>query len=137
MSFSSPFPDVDIPDVSLYEYLFADLDKVDEQRVALVDVANGIELSYGDLVVRINAFAAALAQRGIGVGDVVAMLSPNSAAFAVAFHGIMAAGATATTIDVLYGADEIARQLQDSRPRLLITVERLRPKADKAAAGAG
>ena len=137
MSFWSPFPDVVIPDVSVHEYLFGDLDKADEDRVALVDVANGIELSYGDLVGRIDAFAGALAQRGIGVGDVVAILSPNSAAFAVAFHATLAAGGTATTIDVLYTADEIARQLRDSQPQLLITVERVRPQAEKAAAAAG
>lgn len=137
MSFWSPFPDVVIPNVSIYEYLFADVDTVDEHHLALVDGANSIALSYGDLVARIDNFAAALAQRGIGVGDVVALLSLNSAAFAVAFHGILAAGATGTPINALYTADEIARQLRDSRPQLLITAEQLRPQAEEAAAAAG
>jgi acyl-CoA synthetase (AMP-forming)/AMP-acid ligase II len=134
VSFFSPFPDVAIPESSLYEYLFGDLDIADEDRVALVDVANGTELSYAELVTGIDAFAGGLARRGIGVGDVVALLSPNSAAFAVAFHGALAAGATLTTINVLYHADEIAWQLQDSHPKLLITAARLLPQAVKAAA---
>jgi acyl-CoA synthetase (AMP-forming)/AMP-acid ligase II len=136
MSFFSPFPDVVIPESSLYEYLFGDLDTADGDRVALVDVGNGTELSYAELVKRIDAFAGRLAQRGIGVGDVVALLSSNSAAFAVAFHGALAAGATLTTINVLYTADEIACQLQDSHPKLLITSARLLPQAVKAAAAA-
>ena len=137
MSFHSPFPDVEIPDTSVYEYLFGGLNEADAGHVALVDGVNGIELSYRELVRRVEAFAGALAQRGIGVGDVVGVLSPNSAAFAVAFHGVLAAGATATTINVLYTADEIAKQFSDSKPRLLITIERLRPHAAEAAALAG
>jgi acyl-CoA synthetase (AMP-forming)/AMP-acid ligase II len=137
MSFFSPFPDVVIPEASLYEYLFGDLDKVDGDRVALVDVANAIELSYAELVRRIDAFARGLTRRGIAVGDVVALLSPNSAAFAVAFHGALAAGATLTTINVLYHADEIASQLEDAHPKLLITAARLLPQAVKAASAVG
>src|SRR6201999_890832 len=136
MSFASPFPEVVIPECSLYEYVFGDLDETDADRVALVDVADGTELTYAELVRRVDAFAGTLAQRGIGVGDVVALLSPNSAAFAVAFHGALAAGATLTTINILYTADEIAGQLQDSRPKLLMTAARLLPQAVKAVAAA-
>jgi acyl-CoA synthetase (AMP-forming)/AMP-acid ligase II len=137
MSFFSPFPDVVIPGVSVYDYLFGYLQDADAERIALVDVANGTELSYGGLVTRVEAFAGALAQRGIGVGDVVGLLSPNSSAFAVAFHGILLAGATATTVNALFGADEIAEQLLDSHARLLITVTGLRRQAEQAAVAAG
>jgi hypothetical protein len=81
MSFFSPFPDVIIPDISVYDYLFGDLDEADD-GIALVDVATKTELSYGELVKRIDAFAGALAQRGMGVGDVVGLVSTNSSAFA-------------------------------------------------------
>jgi acyl-CoA synthetase (AMP-forming)/AMP-acid ligase II len=49
-----------------------------------------------------------LADRGMGVGDVVALLSPNSSAFAGTFHGILRVGATATTINLLNTASDIA-----------------------------
>lgn len=48
--------------------------------------------TYGELRGRVDAFAGALAHRGLGVGDVVAVHAPNSLAFIVAFHGIMRAG---------------------------------------------
>ncbi|OFJ54672.1 4-coumarate--CoA ligase family protein [Mycolicibacterium grossiae] len=137
MSFASPFPQVQIPTTSLYEYLFGDLTDADAERVALVDATTGTEVTYGEMIARIDAFAGALAQRGIGVGDVVGLLAPNSSAFAIAFHGILRAGATATTINALFTAKDVAKQLTDSRARLLITVSALLPQAVEAAAAVG
>ncbi|AKS35064.1 4-coumarate--CoA ligase family protein [Mycolicibacterium goodii] len=137
MSFASPFPDVVIPSVGVYDYLFADLDGADAARVALVDAKTGAETTYGELVQRIDAFAGMLAARGIGVGDVVALLSPNSSAFAVAFHAILRSGATATTINALFTARDITKQLTDSKAQLLLTVNALAPQAREGAAAAG
>lgn len=137
MTFASPFPDVEIPETGVYEYLFGDLAEADADRVALVDAISGDELTYRDLVTRIDAFAGALADRGIGVGDVVGLLSPNSPGFAVAFHGILRAGATATTINALFTAKDIAKQLTDAHAKMLITVSRLLPQAVEGAAHAG
>ena len=108
MSFSSPFPQVHVPTTSLYDYLFADLDDQDAERVALVDATTGAETTYRDMVARVDAFAGALAARGVGVGDVVGLLAPNSSAFAIAFHGILRAGATATTINALFTAKDLS-----------------------------
>lgn len=137
MSFASPFPDVDLPTVSVYDYLFADMSPADANRIAMVDAKSGTETSYGDLVSRIDSFAGGLAARGIGVGDVVALLSPNSSGFAIAFHGILRAGATATTVNALFTARDITKQLKDSGARLLVTVNALLPQALEGALGAG
>ncbi|RDH74641.1 4-coumarate--CoA ligase family protein [Mycolicibacterium moriokaense] len=137
MSFASPFPDVEIPAVSVYEYLFGNLEPGDADRIALVDAKTGEQISYREAVARIDAFAGALAGRGIAVGDVVALLAPNSSAFAVAFHGILRAGATATTINVLFTAKDIVKQLTDSKAKMLVTVGALLPQAREAAAAVG
>ena len=137
MSFTSPFPDVDIPDASVYEFLFGNVDDADADRIALVDAKPGEETSYREIVARIEAFAGALADRGIAVGDVVGLLAPNSAAFAVAFHGILRAGATATTINVLFTAKDIVKQLTDAKAKMLITVSPLLAQAKEAAAAMG
>ena len=84
------------------------------------------------MIGRIDAFAGALAGRGIGVGDVVGLLSPNSSGFAVAFHGILRSGATATTINALFTAKDIAKQLTDSKAKMLVTVTPLLAQAKKA-----
>ncbi|GAA0227863.1 4-coumarate--CoA ligase family protein [Saccharothrix mutabilis subsp. mutabilis] len=136
MVFRSPFPDVEVPDVSLHELLFADLgDRAD--RVALVDGSSGASLTYRQLAGAVDRLAAALAERGIGKGDVVGILSPNTPYYAVVFHGILRAGATATTINALYTADEVAHQLADAGAKMLFTVSVLLPNAAPGAEKAG
>ena len=136
MTIASPFPEVQIPTTAVYEYIFGDLAS-DADRIAITEVATGAEYTYRELTSRIEAFAGALAARGLGVGDVVGLLAPNSAAFAIAFHGILRSGATATTINALFTAKDIAKQLTDSGAAMLITVTALAPQALQAAAEVG
>ncbi|MGO4493987.1 AMP-binding protein, partial [Arthrobacter sp. 2YAF22_2] len=135
--FSSPFPAVDIPDVSLYEYLFGGLREDDLDRIAVVDGTSGAEMSYRELLDRINAFAGAVAAQGLGVDGVAAILCPNIPAFAVVFHGLLRAGATVTPVNSLYTADEIEIQLTDAAASWLFTVSALLPAALEAAGRAG
>ena len=135
--FRSPLPDVVIPELSVYEALFASLTPEDLDRIALIDGSTGEETTYGQLRAQIDALAGALAARGIAVGDVVALHSPNVPAFATVFHGILRAGAIATTTNALYTADEIANQLRDSGARLLFTLSALLPQAMEAASAVG
>ncbi len=137
MSFASPFPEVDIPSASVYGYLFGRLSDTDADRVAIVDTKSGRTTTYREMVARVRTFAGALAARGTGVGEVIGLLAPNSAAFAVAFHGILRAGATATTINTLFTAKDIANQLTDANATMLVTVTALLPQAKEAAATAG
>ncbi len=136
MSFGSPFPDVEIPDVLLFDYLFGDIDAVADD-VALIDGSTGTSTSYGELRGQILALAGGLGARGLGIGEVSGILCPNIPAFVTVFHGIMRAGGTATTINSLYTAHEIAEQLQDSRATHLFTLSMFLPQADAAAATAG
>jgi 4-coumarate--CoA ligase len=135
--FKSPYPDEVIPKVSVYDFLFKDLSAEDAARVALIDGPSGDETNYGTLKAHIDLLAGALAARGLGVGDVVALHSPNVPAFATVFHGILRSGATATTVNALYTAEEMGRQLQDSKAKFLFTVSPLLPVASAAASIAG
>jgi hypothetical protein len=58
--FSSPFPDVDIPDQSIYQYLFGGLTEADLDRTAVVDGVSGAETTYRQLVAQIDAVAGAV-----------------------------------------------------------------------------
>jgi acyl-CoA synthetase (AMP-forming)/AMP-acid ligase II len=135
--FQSPFPPIEIPDQSIYDYLFGSLDDTDLERVALIDPATGAETTYGALRAQVDAFAGALAARGAGVGTVVAVLCPNVPAFATVFHGILRLGATVTTINSLYTAREIGGQLRDAAATWLVTVSPLLPQAAEAARAVG
>ncbi|MEE2032035.1 AMP-binding protein [Rhodococcus chondri] len=137
MSFHSPFPDVEIPALSVYDFLFGSMAEADLERPALVDGTSGDVVDYRTLVGQIQGVAGALAARGVGVGDVVGLLSPNIPAFAPVFHGILRAGATATTINALYTAQDIVKQLEDSKAKALVVVSPLLPQAKEAAAEVG
>jgi acyl-CoA synthetase (AMP-forming)/AMP-acid ligase II len=137
MVFTSPYPDVDIPDVSVFDFLFTDLSANELDAPAIVDGASGAETTYRQLIGQINGVAGALSARGIGVGDTVALHCPNVPAFAAVFHGILRSGATATTVNALYTGEEIATQLTDSKARLLITVSPLLDHAKEGAASVG
>ncbi|MFT4043552.1 MAG: AMP-binding protein [Gordonia sp. (in: high G+C Gram-positive bacteria)] len=137
MSFKSPFPDIAIPDVSVYDYLFADIADADLDRIALIEPKSGAETTYRQLIGQIDATAGALAAKGIRVGDVVGILAPNIPLFATVFHGILRAGATATTINALFTAQEIAKQLKGSGAKILVTISALAPAALEAAAVVG
>ncbi|WP_434810162.1 AMP-binding protein [Microbacterium sp. bgisy189] len=135
--FTSPFPDVEIPNQGIYDFLFGSLTDDELTRVALIDPATAAETTYGALRAQVNAFAGALAARGAEVGTVVGLLCPNVPAFATVFHGILRVGGVVTTINSLYTAGEIAKQLTDAGATWLITVSPLLPQAKEAAASVG
>src|ERR1700722_6382512 len=101
MSFASPLPPVDIPDVSLFAYLFGSLEEADLDRIAFIDAPNGARVSFRELRDQVTATAGALAATGIVPGQVVALLAPNGPDYAMAFHGVLRAGAAVTTIPVM------------------------------------
>lgn len=135
--FRSPFPDVVIPELSIYDYLFGDLVGADLDRVAIVDGATGASTTYRTLIEHIDRVAGALANRGVGPGTVVGLLCPNIPAFASVFHGILRSGATVTTINSLYTAQDVANQLVDSGATWLFTISPLLPSAQPAAESVG
>src|SRR5690625_249214 len=102
--FTSPYPDIEIPNVSVYERIFGTLEVTDFARVALVDPGTGAETTFGELKAHVNAFGGALAARGVGKGTVLGLLCPNIPAFATVFHGALRIGATLTTVNSLYTA---------------------------------
>lgn len=136
MAFTSPIEDLDIPNLSVYEAIFARAGEWAD-RPALIDGLTGKQLSYRELLAMIDKVAAALAERGVGKGDVVAIFSPNTPYYAVLFHGVLRAGGIATTINSLYTPDEIAHQLRDSRAIMLFTISPFLDRAKAAAAADG
>jgi acyl-CoA synthetase (AMP-forming)/AMP-acid ligase II len=133
----STFPDVEIPNLSIYDFLFGSLQETDLDANALVDGTTGAATTYGEMVTQVNAIAGALAARGVDSTTTVGLLCPNSPAFAVVFHGLLRLGAIVTTINSLYTADEIANQLKDAGATWLITVSPLLAGAEVAAKSVG
>ena len=136
MIFRSPYPDVVIPDISVVDYVLQRAPEFGE-KAALIDGVTGTTLSYDELASGIRRAAGGLAQRGLAKGDVLAIYSPNTLYYPVAFHGAAYAGGVVTTVNPLYTSGELAKQLRDARARFLITAGPFVDKAREAAAEAG
>ena len=136
MIFRSPFPEVSVPEVSLTEFVFGWAGRLAD-KPALVDGASGRVLSYARLVEEIKRTAAGLARRGFGKGDVLALLSPNTPEYAVAFHAAASLGGVVTPTNPLYTAEEVSKQLRDARAKWLVTTAQLLGGVGTAARGAG
>ncbi|MDH3205807.1 MAG: 4-coumarate--CoA ligase family protein [Gemmatimonadota bacterium] len=120
MIFKSPYPAVDIPDVPVTSYALR-REKEFGDKTALIDAPTGETLTFSELASLIRKTAGGLAARGFGKGDVLAIYSPNTLHYPVAFHGAAHAGGVITTVNPMYTTEELAKQLRDSGARFLLT----------------
>jgi acyl-CoA synthetase (AMP-forming)/AMP-acid ligase II len=132
----STSPDVAIPDVSITEYVLRHAARLGD-KPALIDGPTGRTLTYRQLADAVRRAAAGLARLGFRKGDVLAIYSPNLPEYAVVFQAVAMLGGINTTANPLYTADELAKQLQDSRARFLVTVPPFLDKAREAAQKSG
>jgi long-chain acyl-CoA synthetase len=76
-------------------------------------------IRFAEFDARSDRIAAALAARGIGKGDRVALYAPNCPEFPIAYFGIVKAGATVVPVNVLLNPKEVAFILQDAGVKAL------------------
>jgi len=100
------------------------------EAVALVDELES--LSYEELTKRARCVAGFLRGRGVERGDCVAVLLPRSARAAVAYLGVLDAGAAYVPLDPSHPAARIARAVEDAGAKVAIVHPEL---ADKLPAG--
>jgi O-succinylbenzoic acid--CoA ligase len=90
-------------------------------------------LNYRDLDRAVDTAASALQSRGVRVGQVVALLSGNSAAFVVAVHAVARLGAVLMPLNLRLTAAELFFQVRDSGARhLLVSQEQAKRATDVA-----
>ncbi|MGY4771305.1 4-coumarate--CoA ligase family protein [Kribbella sp. CWNU-51] len=134
MIITSEFPPVEVLDVPIHDAVLGRAQEYGD-RPAMVDGVTGKEISYAQLDAMSRRVAAGLAELGIRHGDTIALYSPNTILYPVVFYGATRAGATVTTVNALYTADELHKQLVDSKAKLLVTISLFLPIATKAVEG--
>ena len=97
--------------------------RTEPQRLALVYADQ--RLSYRELHQRVECMAASLSARGVGAGDVVALLMKNSAAFLELSLAISRVNAVFLPINYRLGAEEVDYIAQHAGVRLLFADEGL------------
>ena len=136
MIFTSPHPSVTIPDVSLTDYVLRRAGELGD-KPALIDGPSGRTYTYRQLPGYIKKLAAGFAAHGVTKRDVFAIYCPNLPEYALAFHAIATLGAATTMVPPLFTAEEIVRQLTNSRAKYLLTIPQLMGKAREVAQAAG
>ena len=84
-------------------------------------IHGSIRYSYAELYARSRRLAGALTRRGIGIGDTVAIMSPNVPAMLEAHFGVPMIGAVLNTLNIRLDAPAIAFCLDHGQAKVLIT----------------
>jgi acyl-CoA synthetase (AMP-forming)/AMP-acid ligase II len=98
-------------------------------------VFEGETTTYGQVAANATALAGGLHQRGVGRGDVVALLSYNCPQFLEAIFAANYLGAIAMPINWRLAAPEVRYILEHSQAKALVSDEALVEVADQATAG--
>src|SRR5579875_1297334 len=94
-------------------------------RIAVVH--GNLRRSWAETYARCRRFASALARRGIGPGDTVAVMAPNVPAAFEASFGVPMAGAVLNALNTRLDADTIAFILSHGEAKLLVTDKEFSP----------
>jgi len=88
-------------------------------RVAVIHGA--VRFTYRELYARCRRLASALAARGVGIGDTVAVMAPNVPALLEAHYGVAMTGAVLNALNVRQDAANLAFILDHADTKVLIT----------------
>ncbi|NNE96267.1 MAG: AMP-binding protein [Acidimicrobiales bacterium] len=116
--FHSPLPEVEIPEVPLTEFVLGDATA--NGRIAMIDGPSGKKWTFAELNDAIRRLAGGLQESGVKPGVVVGLMAPNMPEYTIVFHAVAVAGGTVTTINPVYGAEEVRFQLNDADAAMLI-----------------
>ncbi|HZW47532.1 MAG TPA: AMP-binding protein, partial [Microvirga sp.] len=92
---------------------------VHPEQIAIIH--GSLRRSYRDFYARSRRLASALTRRGIGRGDTVSVVLPNTPAMLECHYGVPMAGAVLNTLNTRLDAKIIAFSLEHSEAKVLIT----------------
>ncbi|KAL1361529.1 hypothetical protein HN51_009889 [Arachis hypogaea] len=97
-------------------------------KTALIDADTSETLTFRQLKTTVAKLSHALLRLGLKKHDVLLILAPNSIHFPILFLAATAIGAVVTTANPLYTVTELSKQINNSNPKLVVTVAELYEK---------
>ncbi|CAH1424210.1 unnamed protein product [Lactuca virosa] len=118
------------PNTSMIPFLFRNVSSY-PNKPALYDADSGDTLNFIQFKTTVAKFSHALNNHlGITKNDVVLIFAPNSIQYPICSYSIIALGAIVTTVNPEYTIRELSKQVEDSKPKLIITVQKLYQKVE-------
>ena len=102
---------------NLFSRLF---DRLDDPKRLAIETQDGGRISYGELIARAGAMANVLVERGVKVGDRVAVQVEKSVANIVLYLGTVRAGAVYLPLNTAYTLNELDYFITDAEPSLVV-----------------
>ncbi len=87
----------------------------------------GGHISYRQLLAETERFSAVLAGLGVGRGDRVALILPNSPQYVIAYYATVRLGAVIVGCNPLYTQREMEHQLRDCGAEVVVVLDQLYP----------
>jgi len=118
----SKFPHVEIPEVNIADFVWEDVE-ANGKNQALVCGMTGRSYTFEVAHALSKKFGSALLRMGGKKGDVMGMVLPNIPEFPLVFLGAAGVNIAITTMNPTYRPEEIARQLENSQAKYIVTIE--------------
>ncbi|KAG7615067.1 4-coumarate--CoA ligase-like 7 [Arabidopsis thaliana] len=112
------------PNTSLVSFLFRNSSSY-PSKLAIADSDTGDSLTFSQLKSAVARLAHGFHRLGIRKNDVVLIFAPNSYQFPLCFLAVTAIGGVFTTANPLYTVNEVSKQIKDSNPKIIISVNQL------------
>ncbi|XP_022730293.1 4-coumarate--CoA ligase-like 7 [Durio zibethinus] len=112
------------PNLSMVQFLFRNVSSYPD-KPALIDADSDETLSFSQFKSTVIKLSHAFLNLGIHKNDRVLIFAPNSIHFPLCLFAVTAIGAIATTANPVYTVNELSKQIQDSNPKLVVTVPEL------------
>lgn len=119
---------MDIPEISLND-LFSEAVRTYSNHTAVTFFDKSY--SYKQLDALIKNAAASLHNMGVGKGDRVAIMLPNCPQYPISYFATLLCGATIVQINPMYKSTELLHVLNDSKPEVLIVLDKLIPAVEE------
>ena len=107
----------------------------EQPRLTAVVDPGGHEIDYGELAARADAYGRGLQALGLGVGDVVVVMMPNSIELVALYFAAMECGLYVVPINWHLTGHEVAYIVEDSEAKAFVGHERFAEAAVVAASG--
>ncbi|RIA89002.1 hypothetical protein C1645_851678 [Glomus cerebriforme] len=137
MIFRSSHPDIEIPEVGVFQYTTSNPYGINDDKAIFIDGTTDKRLTFGQLKSSSRKLAAGLINKvGFKRGDVLAIYSPNHIDYPVVIFGTIAAGGKISPVNPAYTVKELTYQLKDCGASIIITHPDFLNNAIEAAAAA-
>lgn len=119
---------IDYPQVPLHQFLIDTAKKFPDKSALVTSVKLPVvgrvssHMTNAELNRASDALATGLAEIGLKKGDRVAIVMPNSVAFAVSFFATLKAGGVVAATNPTYPAEKMAHQIDDCDAEIVITL---------------